>query len=122
MNAAELERLVRALPSVTSDYPFGPDTQVFRVEGKIFALVFQRKGQLCVNLKCEPGQAQQLRDAFDCVQPGYHMNKRHWNTVALDGSLPAGEIARQIEHSWDCVVAGLPASRRRLLQALVRDS
>ncbi|MDF1822029.1 MAG: MmcQ/YjbR family DNA-binding protein [Alcanivoracaceae bacterium] len=116
-----LAHMLLALPAVTDDYPFGPDTRAFRIEGRIFALVYRRHGELCINLKCDPDQAQQLRDVFDCVRPGYHMNKRHWNTVVLDGSLPHGEVLRQMQHAWQCVVAKLPAARRRLYQAMSLD-
>ncbi len=95
----------------TEDFPFGPETAVFRVRNKIFALLFGGENA-SVNLKCEPNQAQALRDIFPAVKAGYHMNKKHWNTVVLDGSVPSGEIQRMIDHSYDMVVATMPKSQR----------
>ena len=79
----------------------------------MFALVGYDNQQLRVNLKCDPNEAIQLRDVFDCVLPGYHMNKKHWNTVVLDGSLPNGEIERMIDNSYRLVVKGLPKAVRQ---------
>lgn len=87
------------------DYPFGPVAAVFKVKRKMFAtlsvskneLGLKRAGLACMNLKCDPSEAQALRDIFDAVIPGYHMNKKHWNTVILDGSIPCGEIERMID-------------------------
>jgi len=106
-----------AKPEAELDYPFGPDAAVFKVQGKMFALLFQRGGSECVNLKCDPIEAVGLRDLFAAVSPGYHMNKRHWNTVRLDGSLPDGELQRLIDQSYALVVKGLPAATRRGLEA-----
>lgn len=97
------------------DFPFGPDLYVYKVKGKVFAILFANKTQCSINLKCDPDQAQALRDLFSAVRPGYHMNKKHWNTVVLDGSLPAGELQRQIEHSWQQVVAKLPRLQQKAL-------
>ena len=87
-----LEQTLRAYlsskPEAIEDYPFGPDAAVYKVQGKMFALVFVQQGECRVNLKCDPQEAMELRHVFDAVLPGYHMNKRHWNTVRLDGSLP----------------------------------
>ena len=79
-------------------------------------IVMTDKGGLRLNLKCDPVQAQMLRDVFEAVQPGYHMNKRHWNTVLLDGSLPDGEVQRMIDHSYTLVVRGLKGVERRALE------
>ncbi|WP_425055080.1 MmcQ/YjbR family DNA-binding protein [Pseudomonas abyssi] len=106
-----------AKPEAELDYPFGPDAAVFKVQGKMFALLYQRGGSDCVNLKCDPHEAVGLRDLFAAVTPGYHMNKRHWNSVRLDGSVPDGELQRMIDQSYTLVVRGLPAATRRGLEA-----
>lgn len=95
--------------------PFGPEVLVYKVAGKVFALLIPEDEPPRVNLKCDPERALDLRDRFEAVQPGYHMNKRHWNTVLLDGSLPAALVRELIDHSHALVVAGLPAKTRRQL-------
>ena len=88
--------------NVTESFPFGDDTLVFKVDGKIFALV-NLGGDLSINLKCEPSLALELRERYTSVIPGYHMNKTHWNTVNLDGSIPDKEIFSWIDHSYERV-------------------
>jgi predicted DNA-binding protein (MmcQ/YjbR family) len=83
-------------------FPFGDDTLVFKVNGKIFALV-NLDGDLTINLKCDPAFAIELRERYPAVQPGYHMNKKHWNTVSLDGSIPDKEVCSWIDHSYDLI-------------------
>lgn len=95
-------------PGASEDLPFGPDTLVFRVGGKIFALASLEAIPARVNLKCDPERALDLRDRYEEVQPGYHMNKKHWNTVILGGSVPAAELREMIDHSYDLVAASLP--------------
>ena len=90
------------------DYPFGDEVAVFKVAGKMFALVSLEGPVGFVNLKCDPDLAVVLRDRHPAVRPGYHTNKRHWNTVDLDGSLAPDELEEMIDHSYECVVAGLP--------------
>lgn len=99
-----------AKPGVTEDLPFGPDTLVFRVRGKLFALcdVNTFDG---INLKCDPERAVELRERYPGIVPGYHMNKRHWNTVATDGSVPDRLILELTDHSYT-LVAGTKASKR----------
>ena len=94
-------------PEAMEDYPFGPDVAVMKVRGKMFATLGEEQGEGRMNLKCDPDQALALRDIFAAVLPGYHMNKKHWNTVRLDGSIPVGEIERMIDHSYALVVKGL---------------
>ena len=106
-----LDYLLRK-PEAVEDYPFGPDAQVFKIHEKMFALVFSRKNNLCINLKCDPVEACELRDVFDCVIPGYHMNKKHWNTIILDASIPDGEVKRMIDNSYALVVRSLKKSVR----------
>jgi len=96
-------------------FPFGPETSVFKVGGKMFALSQLDAESLRVSLKCEPQLAEALRAAHAAVIPGYHLNKRHWNTVILDGSLPDAAIRDMVEDSYDLVVGGLPQARRRAL-------
>jgi predicted DNA-binding protein (MmcQ/YjbR family) len=96
-------------------FPFGPQTSVFKVAGKIFALSRLAGQPLAVSLKCEPALAEQLRQIHPAVRAGYHLNKRHWNTVTVDGSLAERLIEDMIEDSYDLVVSQLPAARRRAL-------
>jgi predicted DNA-binding protein (MmcQ/YjbR family) len=87
---------------VTESLPFGDDTLVFKKGGRIFALV-NLEGELTLNLKCNPVYALELREKYPAVIPGYHMNKKHWNTVIIDGSIPDKEIFLWIDHSYDIV-------------------
>jgi predicted DNA-binding protein (MmcQ/YjbR family) len=96
-------------------FPFGSNVSVFKVAGKMFALSRLAARPLSVSLKCEPVLAEQLREAHAAVLPGYHLNKRHWNTVVIDGSLPEQMVRDMIEDSYDLVVSRLPAARRRAL-------
>lgn len=91
-----------AKPDVTEDFPFGPDTLVFRVKDRLFALcdVNDFDG---INLKCDPERAVDLRERYAGIAPGYHMNKKHWNTVATDGSVPDKLILELVDHSYDLV-------------------
>ena len=95
--------------------PFGPETTVFKVAGKMFAVSRRRDEPLRISLKCEPQLAEQLRAAHPAITGGYHLNKRHWNTVTLDGSLSDAMVADMIEDSYDLVVSKLPRARRRAL-------
>ena len=115
MQATELRAHCLALPGSAETFPFGPETSVFKVAGKMFALSGLTQSPLRVSLKCEPLLAEQLRQAHACVLPGYHLNKRHWNTVIIDGSLPNQMIKDMVEDSYDLVVSRLPAVRRREL-------
>jgi len=103
-------------PEAWEDFPFGPEAAVFKIRDKLFAILMPGPGSARVNLKCDPAEAQMLRDIFDAVTPGYHMNKRHWNTVLLDGSLPRGELERMMDRSYALVVKGLRVSERRALE------
>jgi predicted DNA-binding protein (MmcQ/YjbR family) len=116
MTAAQLKRYLLGKPEAFEDYPFGPDAAVYKVADKMFALSFYRGDHLNLNLKCNPSEAIELRDVFAAVQPAYHMNKRHWNTVILDGSLPRGEIERMIDQSYALVVKGLKKAVRQGLE------
>jgi predicted DNA-binding protein (MmcQ/YjbR family) len=102
MNIESLREYCISKKNVTESFPFGDDTLVFKTNGKIFALV-NLGGDLSINLKCEPSLALELRERYPAVVPGYHMNKTHWNTVNLDGSVPDREIFSWIDHSYDRV-------------------
>ena len=115
MTPAPLRTLCLALAGAEESFPFGPETSVFKVAGKIFALSRLRSDSLRVSLKCEPALADALRAAHAAVLPGYHLNKRHWNTVVLDGSLPDRLVGELIEDSYDLVVSRLPRARRLAL-------
>ena len=108
ITAARVRRACLELPGAGEDFPFGESVSVFKVRGKMFALSRLAAQPLTVSLKCEPELAQQLRATYPAVQPGYHLNKRHWNTVEIDGSLSDRLLLDLIEDSYDLVVAGLP--------------
>ncbi|WP_219838122.1 MmcQ/YjbR family DNA-binding protein [Paenibacillus sp. R14(2021)] len=92
------------------DYPLGSDPLAIKIEGKIFALFYEGKGFL--NLKCDPVISQNLREQHEDVRPGYHMNKHHWNSIILEGSLPESDIFEMIDHSYNLVVKSLPKNIR----------
>jgi predicted DNA-binding protein (MmcQ/YjbR family) len=110
------------LNGAVEDYPFGDGVAVFKVGGKMFALVMLDGAPGFVNLKCDPELARELRDRFAAVRPGYHANKRHWNSVDLDGSVPSDEIREMIGHSYELVVAGLTRKERARLGELGPES
>ena len=99
----------------TEERPFGPQALVFKVIGKMFALVAWEQNPLDISLKCDPDEALFLRDMYTAVIPGYHMNKKHWNTVTLDGSIPDDHIWRMIDDSYKLVVKGLKKADREKL-------
>ena len=98
--------------AVTEDTPFGPDVLVFKIRGKIFALLALDELPATANLKCDPDRALDLRDRYEQVRPGYHMNKKHWNTVEIDSGIPDFELRNMIDHSYGLVVRSLPAKLR----------
>jgi predicted DNA-binding protein (MmcQ/YjbR family) len=104
-----------SFPGAAETFPFGPETSVFKVAGKMFALSRLDQEPLRISLKCEPELAQRLREVHPAVLPGYHLNKRHWNTVIIDGSLPRRTIEDMIEDSYDLVVSQLPRARQTAL-------
>jgi predicted DNA-binding protein (MmcQ/YjbR family) len=108
ITAARVRRACLELPGAREDFPFGAGVSVFKVGGKMFALSRLGARPLTVSLKCEPELAEQLRATYPAVRPGYHLNKRHWNTVEIDGSLADRLLLDLIEDSYDLVVAGLP--------------
>ena len=104
------------LPGAVEDFPFGPEHMVFRVGGKIFAILAYEEMPARVNLKCEPYRALELRESFASVIPGYHMNKKHWNTVILDGELAVRQLEELMDHSYQLIVSSLSKGDRGLLQ------
>src|SRR5437868_15251839 len=90
--------------------PFGEGVLVFKVAGKMFALAALDEFPTTVNLKCDPDLALELRDRYEQVRPGYHMNKKHWNTVEIEGGIPDAELRKMIDHSYDLVAKALPKS------------
>jgi predicted DNA-binding protein (MmcQ/YjbR family) len=102
MNIETLREYCISKPLVSESLPFGDDTLVFKVSGKIFALA-NLEGELSINLKCDPAVSSELRERFAAVTPGYHMNKKHWNTVLVDGTVPDREILAWIDHSYNLV-------------------
>lgn len=107
MNVEEVRSVCIAMKGVSEGFPFDETTLVIKVGGKIFALINLDRNP-SVNLKCDPEKAIDLRERFNAIIPGYHMNKTHWNTLILDGSLPDRLIAELIHHSYDLVLASLP--------------
>ncbi|WNQ12777.1 MmcQ/YjbR family DNA-binding protein [Paenibacillus aurantius] len=97
------------------DRPFGPEPLVVKVGGRMFALIAESAEACHFSLKCDPVIAENLREQHSAVRPGYHLNKKHWNTVVLDGSLPEEDVMAMIDHSYDLVVAKLPRSVREEL-------
>jgi predicted DNA-binding protein (MmcQ/YjbR family) len=115
MGPQEVNDFALTLPAATEDEPFGPGVNAYRVGGKMFAIL-QPGGQVPqVTLKCEPGLALELRAQYPAVTEGYHVNKKHWNTVLLNGSVPDDELREMIRHSYDRVVASLTKAARREL-------
>jgi predicted DNA-binding protein (MmcQ/YjbR family) len=99
----EVEEYLLSMPNAKLDYPFGEDVAVYKVKDKMFALVREKKEPVQLSLKCDPLLAETLRAKYDTVMPGYHLNKKHWNTVVLTGQLPWNEIQDLIKHSYSLV-------------------
>src|SRR5881409_3312450 len=121
MDLAQFREYCLSKPRATEGTPFGPDVLVFKVGGKMFALAALEEVPTTVNLKCEPALALDLRDRYEQVRPGYHMNKKHWNTVEIDSGIPEAELRGMIDHSYDLVIQSLPrANRPRKPRAVAR--
>lgn len=117
MNIEELRTWCISKKGVSEDFPFDETTLVFKVMGKMFALT-DLEGDLSINLKCDPEKAVELRELYPCVMPGYHMNKRHWNTILLDGSVPDQLIRQWMDHSYALVVEKLTKKQQNELATL----
>ena len=112
MDLAEFREHCLTKPGATEETPFGPDVLVFKVGGKMFALASLDEVPTTVNLKCDPDLALDLRDRYEQIKPGYHMNKKHWNTVEIESGIPAVELRRMIDHSYELVVNNLSRATR----------
>lgn len=115
MNIEEFREYCLSKPGVEETLPFGPDTLVFKVMGKMFALTGLDDPEFTANLKCDPDRTVELRAEYPEIIPGWHMNKRHWNTVHFEGALEEDLLRELIDHSYDLVVAGLPKRDREAL-------
>jgi predicted DNA-binding protein (MmcQ/YjbR family) len=116
MTAKALRRWCLAFRGAKEEFPFGEQASVFKVGGKMFALSALQSRPLRVSLKCDPELGEGLRATYPAIQPGYHLNKRHWVTVTLDGSVSDDMLLELLEDSYDLVVAGLPAAQRARLR------
>jgi predicted DNA-binding protein (MmcQ/YjbR family) len=103
MNIESLREYCLSKAAAEESLPFGPDTLVYKVNGKIFLITGLDEEQLSFNVKCDPVLAIELREQYPCVLPGYHMNKKHWNTVVVDGSVSSKQLKEWIDHSYDLV-------------------
>jgi predicted DNA-binding protein (MmcQ/YjbR family) len=117
MNIEELREYCLIKKGVTESFPFDETTLVFKVMDRMFALT-DLEADLSVNLKCNPEKAMELRERYPSVIPGYHMNKKHWNTVLIDGSIPDSLIYFWIDHSYELVVQGLSQKKKTELKSL----
>lgn len=103
MNHKEVEEYLLSMPNARLDYPFGEDVAVYKVGDKMFALVAEKSTPVQLSLKCDPQLAETLREKYESVMPGYHLNKKHWNTLLLTGQLGWDEVKALIRHSYDLV-------------------
>lgn len=108
MDIEQLRDYCLSKPGTLETLPFGPDSLVFKVAGKVFLICTLNTGELSFNVKCDPELADELREQYASVQPGYHMNKKHWNTIIVDGSVSAKLLRDWIDHSYEQVLRGLP--------------
>ena len=114
MNVESLREYCLSKNGAQETLPFGPDVLVYKVGGKVFLLLSLDSEQLRFNVKCDPGHAIELREEHSCVLPGYHMNKKHWNTIIVDGSVTAKQLKEWIDHSYDLVAKSLSKKSRSL--------
>jgi predicted DNA-binding protein (MmcQ/YjbR family) len=105
MNVESLREYCLSKPGAEETLPFGPDTLVYKVGGKAFLLTGLGNEGLRFNVKCDPDKAIELREEFPCVLPGWHMNKKHWNTIVVDGSVSSKQLKEWIDHSYDLVAS-----------------
>lgn len=103
MDHKTVEEYILSMPNSRLDYPFGKEVAVYKVDDKMYALIQEEKTPVRLSLKCDPRLAQLLREKYESVQAGYHLNKKHWNTIILSGQLPWEEIQGFIRHSYDLV-------------------
>lgn len=105
MTHKQVEKYLLSMPGAKLDYPFGEETAVYKVDDKMFALVAEKSDPLRISLKCDPLLAKTLRERYESVMPGYHLNKKHWNTIVLSGQLDEQEVKDLIVHSYQLVTA-----------------
>jgi predicted DNA-binding protein (MmcQ/YjbR family) len=103
MDHKTVEEYVLSMPNAVLDYPFGEDVAVYKTGDKMFALIAESKTPVRISLKCDPKLAEVLREKYEEIQPGYHLNKKHWNTIVLSGQLEWEEVQALIRHSYDLV-------------------
>ena len=113
MNVDTIREYCLSRKNVKEELPFGPDTLVFKVDGKIFLLLSLDANPLQFNVKCDPDLALELREEFSCVIPGYHMNKKHWNTIIVDGTAPSKKIKEWIDHSYELIAGSTKKTTRK---------
>src|SRR5215831_13128004 len=113
MNLEQFREYCLQKPRANESRPFGPDVLVFKVSAKMFALAVLDEVPTRVNLKCDPDLALELRDRYEQITPGYHMNKKHWNTVEIESGIPAAELRKMIDHSYELVIKGLPKTKAK---------
>lgn len=118
MNLEKFREYCLGKPGCTEDLPFDETTIVFRVGGKIFALTDLEALPFTFNLKCDPVRAIELRESYDCIKPGWHMNKKHWNTVEPDGIQPDSFYYELADHSYELVLKSLKKSEREKINSI----
>ncbi len=118
LSFSRLRKYCLSKKGAVEDFPFGYETLVLKVGGKIFCLMSAGGYPPVMNLKCDPFVAEELREKYESVQPGYHMNKRHWNTVVADGSIPDAEVLWMIDHSYGLVFDGLKRSEKERILSM----
>lgn len=121
MNIEELREYCLNKPGVEETFPFDDVTLVFKVMDKMYALTGLDELDLRINLKCDPDKATDLREKYNCVIPGYHMNKKHWNTIIIDGSVPVELVQKWIDHSYELVVESLTKKKKEEWKALLEN-
>lgn len=113
MNIESLREYCLSKTDVEEGFPFGPDTLVFKVKGKLFLLTSLDTEELRFNVKCDPEKVEELREQYPCVLPGYHMNKKHWNTIIVDGSVSSELLKEWIDHSYELVAASKSKKKKK---------
>ena len=107
-----IKKYLLSLPGVTESFPFGPQPYVYKVEGRIFALLSEDENVPAISLKCDPEEAEILRGMDPSIRPGYHLNKEHWNTIVIDGNIPGLILLQLIDDSYGLVIGSLPVKKR----------
>lgn len=118
MNIEELREYCLSKKGVEESMPFGPDALVLKVMGKVFLITMLEERPVQFNVKCDPEKAIELREQYPCVIPGYHMSKKHWNTVIADGSVTDAQLKKWISDSYLLVISGLTKKQQKELDAL----